>query len=51
MSTYQTRDGRLQLGWYGTAPDKDDYDTMTLYMMRKRWIRDKRRIKKLIHYG
>jgi len=44
MSTYQTRNGKLQVGWYGQAPTRDDYDTMDLYLMRKRWIRDKRNI-------
>jgi len=46
MATYQTRDGELQVGWYGTGPTKDEYDTMHLYLMRKRWTRDERRIKK-----
>jgi len=44
MSTYQTRDGKLQVGYRDITLTRDDYDTMDLYLMRKRWTRDKRHI-------
>jgi len=46
MTTYQIRNGQPTIGYYGTGPTHDDYDTMHLYLMRKRWTRDERRIKK-----